>query len=396
MSVRQSIAFPTIGKIRKGLPKQKVEKNYGGQTKTIDVMGRDLKTKFRIELLPGLKPEMKEKFHETFKKFYVKYPDNFLTPEGYEMEYIRAVIPTKQALAGFRWSNEAYNGTNVLIARAEGDRYTFRRNPVTMEVEVENGEPYEKFDFNNPLMYEKGNNEYKLQLKSSSTLNLFLPEFGEFVSFEMKSTSYIDSLNIRKNLMAVQEIADMVNGGNAGWIPLDIYRSEQETPYVSNGSGHKSKQYFIQIKANSEWSKKAIAEMNTFPVSFGGMKAEDFAPPIEIITRELIEDGGDEEEGVPAEQVIEEVKASVTEENIQEEVSEEKKPAEDASVFKEKHEKIRVLYAEIKLMTPDTKKMALDLLKKYEPEKGDYRKVSNFDTLKEIYNGLKQIKKENK
>ena len=302
--VRQQVSFPTVAKIRKGTPKKWMEKNG----KRFPAMGRDLKNKFRIDFLSGT-DDIRTVWHNLHEKDYKEYGDEYLTRDGYEVQYIRAMIPTAKVLDGFRWSNTVYNASGMKIAEADGEKFIMRKDPITMETLIKDGMPYQKFNVGEALTYVKDGKSYELKLKSSATLDLFLPELGEFVSFELRTSSYIDSLYIQKNLLAIQQIADAVNGGVAGGIPLDIYRVEMEVPYVSGGSSHKSKQWFIQIKANAEWSKATIGRMTQFAMNGtlglnSGIPVQEFAPP--DLPSVVLDESDEEEEGETPEQVIRE------------------------------------------------------------------------------------------
>jgi hypothetical protein len=306
-NVRQSVGFPTVAYIRKGTPKR-IMKNK--EDKEYQAMGRDLKNKFRIEFLSGTdfqrengKPSIREVWHNLHSKDYVKYGDKFVTPDGYEVEYIRAMIPSAKVMDGWEWSNKTYNASGMLIASADGEKYITKKDPLTMETIVKRGEPYTKFEYGDAITYknEKGTS-VTLKLKSSGKLKLFVPEMGEFVSFELRTTSYIDALNIERNLQAIQQIADAINGGMAGGIPLDVYRVETAVPYFADGKSHTAKQWFIQIKANSEWANSAISRLNSYAMGVPMLQAPAVVLPPDLPPSALEET--DEEDGDTPEQVL--------------------------------------------------------------------------------------------
>lgn len=326
-NTRQTVSFPTVAYIRKGSPKRIMVNESG---KEYEVMGRDLKNKFRVEFLSGTdfqreagKPSIRETWHKLHEKDYVKYGSKYVTPDGYELEYIRAMIPTAKAMDGWEWSNKTYNGSGMLIASADGERYITKKDPITMETLVKNGEPYTKFEYGDAIEYKNESGKtITLKLKSSGKLKLFIPEMGEFVSFELRTTSYIDSLNIQNNLLAIQQIADTINGGIAGGIPLDIYRVEVETPYFLKGKSHKGKQWFIQIKANSDWANTAISRLTNYAMGIPQLQS-----PIPIVPPNLpasaIEDNEDDEGETPEQIISENVSEGhiVGDENIYEKIT---------------------------------------------------------------------------
>ena len=295
---RQRTAFPTVANIRKGTPRFKT-------TEGKERMGKDLKNKFRVEFLPGT-GGIRETFHKIHPDSYVKYPSNFLTPDGFELTYLQARIPTKSVWDGWEWYNETYNAAGMLIARADGDQYITRKDPLTMEKVVEHGQPYEKFNPGDVIQYERDGKTYQLKMKSMGRLLLFLPELGEFVSFELRTTSYIDCLLIDQNLRAIQGVADFLNNGVAGGIPLDIYRVEMDSPWHKDGVSRKGKQWFIQIKANEAWAKAAIQRMSSYALN-GESTAGLLNPPtitIPDLPTHAYEESDDDDEGVSPEEVV--------------------------------------------------------------------------------------------
>ena len=377
-NVRQSVSFPTVAYIRKGTPKRIMTNK---DNKEYEAMGKDLKNKFRIEFLSGTdfqrengKPSIREVWHNLHAKDYVKYGDKFVTPDGYEVEYIRAMIPTAKVMDGWEWSNKTYNGSGMLIASADGEKYITKKDPLTMEVLVKRGEPYTKFEYGDAITYTNENNKkITLKLKSSGRLKLFIPEMGEFVSFELRTTSYIDSLNIEQNLRAIQQIADAINGGMAGGIPLDIYRVEAEMPYFLDGKSHKGKQWFIQIKANSEWANSAIARLNSYAMGVPMLQAPSVVIP-ENLTESAIEEH-DDDDGDSPEQVL---SGNVSEGVV----------SEETSVDENVYETITNLCKE---KGGRKNKELTDLLKSY-GNGGNFKLITDNATLKKLTKEIKKLK----
>ncbi len=380
--VRQSGSFPTVAYIRKGTPKQIKTKD----NREYNVMGRDLKSKFRIEFLSGTnfkrengKPSIREVWHNLHEGDYVKYGDKFVTEDGYEVSYIRAMIPTVKVMDGWEWSNKTYNASGMLIASADGEKYITKKNPITMETIVKNGEPYTPFTYGDAITYNNGKKDVHLELKSSGKLKLFLPEMGEMVFFELRTTSYLDSLNIEQNLLAIQGIADVINGGVAGGIPLDIYRVEQAVPYMGDdGKPHTANQWFVQIKANSEWANQAISRLSGYAMGAPALSAPIFAPP-ELPASALEE--LDDEEGQTPEQVIHENVAEGV-------VNENEFVAEEAVTPEILHEKIMKLAGE----KGGKKNTELTTLVKSYGHGGNFTKIQDVETLNKLYSEIEKLK----
>src|SRR3990172_504930 len=111
---RQQEAFPTVANIHKGTPKRKI-KNNG---KEIEIMGLDLKNKFRIDFLPGTQ-EARRDWHALHEKDYVRYPDNFTIADGYEVTVLNARVPSASVWNSWSWFNETYDAAGRKIAQAD-------------------------------------------------------------------------------------------------------------------------------------------------------------------------------------------------------------------------------------------------------------------------------------
>jgi hypothetical protein len=161
----------------------------------------------------------------------------------------------------------------------------------------------------------------------------------------------------------------------AGGIPLDIYRVEVETPYMSNGESHKGKQWFIQIKANSEWAEAAIKRMNSF--AMGGSQALLQAPSFAIPELPSIaSEETDDEDGETPEKIIAET--NITEGSVTEYTSEQwadKLLEEYNSV---KGDKVK-------------RKMMLEIFGTYESS-ANMRLVKDLFKLEECHNKIVKIK----
>jgi len=256
---RQQVGFPTVANVRKGTPKRKMKKNG----RDIEIMGLDLKSKFRIDFLPGTQ-DVRRDWHALHEKDYVKYPDNSTIADGYEVTLLNARVPSASIWDSWTWFNETYDASGRLIARADFDHYIVKKDPLTGEKLISDSKPYEKFNVGDAITYERDGKKYGLAMRSTGRLKLFLPELGRFVSFLLRTSSYIDSLYIHEHLGAIQSVADFLNDGIAGGIPLDIYRVERDSPYQKDGQSHKGKQWFIHIEANKEWVQAAINRMSKF------------------------------------------------------------------------------------------------------------------------------------
>ncbi len=203
-----TIAFPEVGIICKGAQKQK--RTIDGWK--VETVGKDLSDRFRVTFYPGTE--------DIAARFFAVY-DTF-TPHN-----IRAMLPFRSVWNAWSRANEAYN-FGRLIAKADDDRFITLRDPLTSEYIVRNGEPHRPYTPGESIDYERKGKQYKLKLRPTGRLRLFLPEIGRLVTFTLKTTSFYDCLNIEQHLGALQAIADALNGGNAAGIPIHVYRAERE------------------------------------------------------------------------------------------------------------------------------------------------------------------------
>lgn len=256
---RQSISFPDVAIIHKGTPKQIVEKDG----KTVQIQGKDLNQKFRIHFLPGTE-SVRAKWHAKHAQHFKQYGTKYAIPDGYEVEELRVVVPSQSVWDAWDYGNEAYS-SGRRVALADDDHYISLRDPVTGEFIIHDGKPYRKFTPKDVIPYERGGKKYELIMKTHGRLRLVLEDLvtaGELVQVILKTTSFYDCQNIKKQLGGIQQIADSVNGGNAGGIPLIIYRSEQEVVWnKDDGGAARVKKWFINIKADPRWVQMAFARL---------------------------------------------------------------------------------------------------------------------------------------
>jgi hypothetical protein len=264
-NTRQSIAFPEVGQIRKGTPKIKHEGKF--------IQGSDLKSFFRVAFFPGAdeaKAIYKELHPDLFTKYDLTYrrPGEYAEPDGFETPKLRALIPFRSVFDGWEWFNEAYSA-GTLIAKADDNHIISQKNPLnTREYLIYKGEPFKEFKHGDVITYSRGGRDFTLPFRTSCRLRLFLPELGRLVTFVLKSTSFYDRLNIDAQLGGIQFLADTLNRGNAGGIPLIVYRREQDVSWNKpDGTAARVKKWLINIEADPDWVKAAVARLGNFALT---------------------------------------------------------------------------------------------------------------------------------
>ena len=237
-TVRQSAAFPTVAILRKGGPKVKRD---GKET-----MGPDLNDRFRVDWLPGVDPAIKELFSALYKTD--------------QPQALRAMIAFPNVWQAWSTTNEAYWGTSR-FAQADNERYLFLYNPFTWESIIVRGEPFKPFIPGETLTFENKQSELRaFRLRPTTRFDLFLPDLvGCFVTFQIKTRSSGDLINLRRNLAAIQAAADALGQrtGAAG-IPIIVTRREDTVQWhKALGQTVPVKKWLIDIRPDpkSKWAQ---------------------------------------------------------------------------------------------------------------------------------------------
>lgn len=282
---KQSSAFPTVAQIRKG-----AAKNAQGH------VGPDLKDKFRIVFFPGVEASISSRFSEVYQEL-----------GGLQPTRIRAMIPAQTVWEGFTSYNETYNA-NIRVAQADDEHYINLRDPGDgYRYLVRDGEPFKPYTPGDVVTYKgKDGRTITLKIKVYNRLKLFLPEIEEFVYFEFRSTAYYDRENIKQQLGAIQEVANLLNNGVAAGVPFFMYRSERDISYIDDkGEAKRTRKWLIQLKADPEYVKSAIRRMSSYALTGQGLTlpllGEADELPLEISAPPPgaeFEEDEDDEEGV--------------------------------------------------------------------------------------------------
>jgi len=271
-TTRQSAAFPTVAILRKGGPKIKRD---GGK----DSMGPDLNDRFRVDWLPGVDPAVRQMFMEIYK-----------TDQPHSL---RAMIAFPNVFQAWSTTNEAYWGASR-FAQAGNERYESLYNPFTWQPIIVRGEPFKPFIPGEALIFENKQGEPQaFKLKPTTRFDLFLPELiGCFVTFQIKTRSSADLINLRRNLAAIQAAADALGQrtGAAG-IPIIVSRREDIVQWhKAPGQTVPVKKWLIDIRPDpaSKWAQTFAERLASLALATPLAIDED---PDE--DEDLVEDGED-------------------------------------------------------------------------------------------------------
>lgn len=273
-TTRQSAAFPTVAILRKGGPKVKRDGR--------EVMGPDLNDRFRVDWLPGVDPSTKELFMSIYQ---TEQPHS-----------LRAMIAFPSVWQSWSTTNEAYWGTSR-FAQADNERYLLLYNPFTWEPIIVRGEPFRPFIPGEVLTFQNKQGEPQaFKLRATTRFDLFLPELVAcFVTFQIKTRSSGDLVNLRRNLAAIQAAAVALGQrtGAAG-IPLIVSRREDTVQWhKAPGQTIPVKKWLIDIRPDplSKWAKTFADRLSALALEMPLAVEEDLGEDVD-------EDGGGEEEGV--------------------------------------------------------------------------------------------------
>lgn len=238
----RGLAFPEIGIIRKGAPKN--DKGW---------VGKDL-TYFRVEF-----DEQETKAAETFLAVYKDHPTE-----------INIILPFNEIERMWDPWLEAYTAGRM-VGRSDGERVWYLVDPKTGEVLVRDGV---KVDTGAPMPhptsniagYDKSNKP--IEYKATGRLKVIIPELARAAYLTVKTTSVYDIGNISDQLRAFQEI----NGGIIAGIPFVLRRRPKKisTP-GKDGTRTRMTKWLLSIEADPEWVKKKLIQVKTLALPGNGL-----------------------------------------------------------------------------------------------------------------------------
>jgi hypothetical protein len=259
----RNLAFPEIGQVRKGA-KKTVDAN--GRTTAI---GKDLQY-FRVDF--------DEREVEAIKKFTEIYHE--------KPTMLNILLPFNEIDRCWDAYLEAYTAGR-LVARSDGERFLYKVNTKTGEVEVVNGQPDLLYDPNVAVgTYTSKDKEVGIYCRPVGRLRVVIPELKRLAYLTVLTTSKHDIMNISSQLAA---IAQMTNGKISG-IPLILKRTPHEisTP-MPDGKRARREKWLLSIEASPEWVERQITSMqllsypaiDSMPLAelpTGAIKNVDYAP----------------------------------------------------------------------------------------------------------------------
>lgn len=270
---REEGAFPQIGVIRKGAPKQQ------------NAPGKDL---------PYFRVEFDDKEIEAAQDFVSRFTN---APTD-----ITIMLPFNEIDRCWEAWRETYVA-GAMIHRCDGEYVRYAINAKTGEKLVLNGLSLAD---GRPVAC-KGKPD---GCKPVGRLRVIIPELQRLAYLVVITTSIHDIINISNQLKA---IAQMTNGRIAG-IPLVLRRRPKKisTPSGENGKRARREKWLISIEADPEWVRAQLAKMHHDALPGNGLgDAKQISAPVYQLQSnggpEWTGDFDDEDEGEESETVEGEV-----------------------------------------------------------------------------------------
>ena len=244
-------AFPEIGRIRKGAPKEP------------DKPGADL-TYFRVEF-----DEEEKQATAVFHKTYGGTPSE-----------LNILLPFNSVDENFDAWREAYVAGG-LIHRCDGERVWYEIDPKSGEQLVVNGMPEEQCD-------------RSTKCKPTGRLKVLIPELQRLAYLTVITGSTHDVMNIARQLEALLQI----NGKLAG-VPLKLRRRPVKisTPSGTDGKRARRTKSLLSIEADPEWVRHKLLSMKAAALPDNGLDEDMPAleAPDDFVEGEVVEDPPTEE-----------------------------------------------------------------------------------------------------
>jgi len=269
----RGLAFPEIGQIRKGAPKDKEGK-----------LGKDLNY-FRVEF--------DEAETEAEKIFSQKY--------GKEPKEINILLAFNEIERVWDAWYEAYTAGRM-VARADGEKFVYKIDTTNNVVVVKDGVPHVPYREGMPVgtYTDSKGKEQNIYCKPVGRLRVVIPELQRFAYLTLITTSKHDIANISAQLEALKQ----VNGESIAGVPLVLRRRPKKISCPKqDGSRARYTKYMLSIEADPRWVRAKLSEVQRLALPGSGddvlLPNENEEEEIEIEQEEYqdyVEDEYDEDD----------------------------------------------------------------------------------------------------
>ena len=230
----RGLAFPEIGRIRKGAPKPE----SGNKP------GKDLEY-FRFDLDARIQEEVEPILLEAF---------------GPDPKAIDILLPFNTVDENFDAWREAYLGGGM-VHKCDGQRVWYELDVANGAPRVMNGEPHITHDPKLPILTyrtQKGE-EAELYCKPHGRLKVIIPQLRRGAFLTAITNSIYDCINLSQQLRAIEELNGKLSG-----IPLILSRRPVQisAPY---GSGVTKRtrvtKWLLAVEVNPKWMEAKLVEI---------------------------------------------------------------------------------------------------------------------------------------
>ena len=258
----RGMAFPEIGQIRKGSPKQKIVKDG----KEREIWGKDLDF-FRVDF-----DERETAAVQLFRRVYGEKPTE-----------IHIILPFNEIERMWDAWLEAYTAGR-LVARSDGEKFVYLVDTKTGEVKVRNGQPFTPYTDNQVVGYDY--QKKPVQCKPTGRLKVIIPELARAAYMTVMTTSVNDIANISAQLEAFRQL----NNGQIAGIPFVLRRRPKKISVPGkDGQRTRMTKWMISIEADPEWVKAKLTEVKRLALPGNGLALPASAS---ILEDEIIEATG--------------------------------------------------------------------------------------------------------
>jgi len=241
----RGLAFPEIGQIRKGAPK-----DDSGR------LGKDL-SYFRVEF--------DEAEQEAEKIFLQKY--------GKEPKEINILLAFNEIERVWDAWYEAYTAGRM-VARSDGERFLYKINTSNNEAVVKDGIPHVPFRDGMPVGTYTDNKgkEQNIYCKPVGRLRVVIPELQRFAYLTLITSSKHDIANLSAQLEALKQ----VNGESIAGVPLVLRRRPKKISCPkADGTRARYTKYMLSIEADPHWVKAKLTEVQRLALPGSGTLLPD-------------------------------------------------------------------------------------------------------------------------
>jgi len=274
------LAFPELGQIRKGSPKQKIIKDG----REIEIQGKDLEF-FRFDL-----DEREVEAIATVKKIYGDRPTD-----------LNIVLPFNEIDQCWEAFLEAYTAGRM-VARTDGEVFIYLVETKTGNILVKNGIDVET---GKPRPYSEGmivGYDYKnqpIKCKATGRLKVVLPELQRLAFLTVLTSSLYDISNLSSQLLAIQTFCNNMGKGIGG-IPLVLRRRPHEIScpdLKDKGKRVRRTKWLLSVEMDPEAVKRSLMELKRLALPGNGLTMPSPENPITGPDwSDIPEDEGDEDE----------------------------------------------------------------------------------------------------